>query len=667
MLTAWLRGQHDRNRLVTHARSSESNCQDWLIIALLVIATVGWSVAAGKDLNFDQLSYHFYLPFQLFGDRLTQDFMAANGQSYLNPLPYAPFYWMVRNDWPSVLIAAVLAAIHSLNVVLAYFITKAALREDLKLRRTAATLGAVLALLSPVFLTEAGATFADITTSVLVLTAVLTILNSEQPQPWWQSPALVAGVLMGAAGGMKLSNVVFVPALALMLVWRYRSVPQVVRAGLLFASGGFLGLLAVHGYWGWQLWKEFGNPFFPLLSSIFPSPDYPQLSGAPGRFIPDGPLDYLLLPFRMMQLRAWIYIENVAPDLRFAAALCGSAGVIIAVLLQRFSKSSRTIRASARGILFLVTFLATYALWLATSGNGRYGLVVSLLCGPALVIIADLLFARRQIAICVLAALICLQSVHLSNGQIRWISGKWTRSWYEVSIPQRLRKQPFLYVSVGGNANSYLFPFLAPGSAFTNPIGQVSIDLEGPGGARLQQLLKRHGERIRVIALTPDTDNTNGFPLWTANVGALIGRLGYAIDSSDCETITAAGISYEAGQDFDNSDIDVRRFRTCHLIPKKYDQAEERKRVQKIANEIARWCPKLFQPYYSVAEQQVGGWVVGYPGTDMILAIRGDQILATQLRTTADIYLGTLASWEEGRRPDCVALPEKPRETYKFD
>jgi hypothetical protein len=33
-----------------------------------------------------------------------------------------------------------------------------------------------------------------------------------------------------------------------------------------------LGFLATYGWWGWILWREFANPFFPYFNSIFQSP-----------------------------------------------------------------------------------------------------------------------------------------------------------------------------------------------------------------------------------------------------------------------------------------------------------------------------------------------------------------------------------------------------------
>src|SRR5688572_2064222 len=81
-----------------------------------------WTIAAGKDVNWDQLNYHYYLPYEWLGGRLAQDYFAASGQSYLNPVGFLPFYLMVSAGWHSVVVSAVLAAVHSLNLLLLYLI-----------------------------------------------------------------------------------------------------------------------------------------------------------------------------------------------------------------------------------------------------------------------------------------------------------------------------------------------------------------------------------------------------------------------------------------------------------------------------------------------------------------------------------------------------------------
>src|SRR5262249_53996648 len=102
-----------------------------LAITSIVITAIVLTVAFGKDTNFDQLNYHFYVAHSLLNSRVTEDFFPANQQSYLNPLPYLPFYWMVKAGWPSMLIACVLASIHALAIILCFFIGRCLESSDI--------------------------------------------------------------------------------------------------------------------------------------------------------------------------------------------------------------------------------------------------------------------------------------------------------------------------------------------------------------------------------------------------------------------------------------------------------------------------------------------------------------------------------------------------------
>ncbi len=54
-----------------------------LLLAFCLPAAIcaAWTVLAGKDVNWDLLNYHYYLPFELLAGRFEQDFFAASAQS----------------------------------------------------------------------------------------------------------------------------------------------------------------------------------------------------------------------------------------------------------------------------------------------------------------------------------------------------------------------------------------------------------------------------------------------------------------------------------------------------------------------------------------------------------------------------------------------------------
>src|SRR5262249_31395557 len=101
------------------------------------------------------------------------------------------------------------------------------------------------------------------------------------------------------------------------------------RALVAYALGAACGFAGLHGWWSWRLYQEFGNPVFPYFNQVFHSPDFPPMQLLCERFIPKDVESALLLPFRMAELRTWVYNELAAPDLRFAV-LAILAGAVIA-------------------------------------------------------------------------------------------------------------------------------------------------------------------------------------------------------------------------------------------------------------------------------------------------------------------------------------------------
>lgn len=643
---------------------------DWWACALLVLGTILWSLYSGKDLNWDQLNYHFYSGYSFFADRLSQDFMPASGQSYLNPLVYAPFYWMVSQGWHSILVASVLAAFHALNIVIVYLLSRAVLLETTPHNRIVAMLGATLSFLSPIFLMEAGTTFADITTSVFLLASLLCLLQADNEQRWWRDSTWIAGILAGAAVGLKLSNLVFGPALAITVLALRPTIRGGFRGLFLLGCGAFTGLALTHGYWSWQLLTTLGDPSSPTLSSLLSSPDIPPSTATfPNRFAPETLLEALALPFRLMHLRGWIYVETPAPDLRFAGVTLLLLGMVALVAASRAQRMRLALLAHRKIIALVVFFVSACVSWIATSANGRYGIVVSILCGAVLALTAHLLSTRKNVLVVSLGIFALLQWLHMQNGQLRWTSEPWTSSWYAVSVPESLTREPYLYISVGGNSNSYIVPFLAEESAFTNPIGQYSFDFESHGGARLTELIDRHRGRVRIISQAEPIESPARFTKWFQSADTVIARLGFTVDSTDCLTITTAGPNWQLGRDAQlkgDRVPSVNRLRTCGLKERRYEHAAERARITAIAKQVVEWCPKLFRSPHTVVEQTPEGWYATYVSTDTTLLIN-DYILLRQPRAAGDVSLGTISDWEANRRPECAALPERFRTKFGFD
>jgi hypothetical protein len=655
----------------------ESKHYDLAATAFFILAALIWSFAAGRDLNWDQINYHFYLPYGLFENRLQQDFVPASGQSYLNPLAYIPFYLMVTNGWPSLVIGSVLATLHAANIILVYYIALSLLRCELHERRVLATLAAAFAFVSPVFLMEIGTTFADVFTAPFMLGAILLVLRADGATITKRKfiRMAAAGFLAGFAVSLKLSNLVFFPALVMLCLWLQRGIRIWFIAGVAIGSGFLIGLAAAHGYWGYQLWTAFGNPFLPFFSNYFPADVFPLAGAAHERFKIESLSEAVTLPFRMAMLRSYVYIENVAPDLRYIAFIFVSVIALGKLALARFKVDfSKTIDLN-RTVALFACFVLSFGLWLWTSGNGRYGLVVSLLCAPVIVTTILLITSQTRHAIMALVSILLLHSIHLNSGDLIWDRGPWTRTWYEISVPERLKTEPYLYITANGNSLSFLHPFLARESSFTNPIGQISFDYDREGGRRLKNIIERHKNRVRVISIASQNrlDDTI-LKDWVYRVDLAVSRLGFGVDGTDCESIITRGAENKLVFQSKNSvsraeepmDRTMRRIITCRLYERPFELDEERRRVTRIAEKVVNQCPHLFKPAYTVLERTRSGWSAQYPSTDAMLVFDNQKIMGVFSRSSVHYYLGTQSQWENGQGLSCKELPARPSEVFNF-
>ncbi len=597
----------------------------WLVFGLPAVLCAAWALHAGKDVNWDQLNYHYYLPFELLAGRLGQDFFAASAQSYLNPVGYLPFYLMVASGWHSVLVSVVLAAAHSLSVGLLYLIARelfAHLPE--RERGTFSWLAAALGAASGVYWMTVGSSFLDPLLVPLMLGGLLLLLRGR---------AALAGALFGAAAALKYSNAVFaLAALPLALALS-------LRASLAYIAGGLAAVALLAGPWLAALQREFGNPVFPLMNAWFRSPDALPINLIGERFGVSGPLALLAFPFRMATLDPGVYSENFAPDLRFAALLVAALGLGVR-------------RGALQGVDWRVLgfFVAALALWLATSANARYGLVVLLLAGVCLARVVERVLPGRAARIALGVLLAVQLGITFIASPPRWfLAETWSRHWFPYAVPERALREPALYLTVEILPMAVIAPFVHPASSFVNFRGQHSLPSDAP---KLMALLERHRGHVRVLGREVRV------PIYDSRLR----RLGYRVDPADCFAIPwraddqdalSRAANWFAGEPKSAEPLSLA---TCALLPAARDPAdvEREHSASKVFDLVERTCPKLFRGQTAVTEAFGSGWSRLYNGLDARLELSGDKLSLNRYRADVQLDLGKLADWQRVA-PSCPA------------
>jgi Glycosyltransferase family 87 len=427
--------------------------------ALPIAITVGallagaiYTLIVGEDANWDWQNYHEYNVWAVLNGRYDTDALPAGFQTYFNPAVYFPVY-ALRHLLPTPYGLAIIGAIHGLNLALVVWLTRVLLRNAATFGAAAASI--LIAAFGPMTLSEVGTSFSDILTALPIVAGFILILSADGSQ---RLRYLLAGLLLGAAVGLKLTNVVFALGAAAAVLLSARPLMGLICLGL----GGAIGGLATGGAWSLMLWREMGNPIFPLFNGVFQSKELTPNNIMDMQFLPRGFWDALAYPFY------WLFGDNRSSeypfrDARFAAAMALMLAGIAARLARRAAIFTR------RDLQFFIIFAVSYAAWLGLFSIQRYAIVLELLCGPLIVLLlvrimasvagtASLRGLPINAAMLAVAAAIALWS---QPGD--W----WRRPWsdpYRPKISARL-EQPANYFLLD-KPIAYIAPQLAPRSRF---------------------------------------------------------------------------------------------------------------------------------------------------------------------------------------------------------
>jgi hypothetical protein len=617
-----------------------------------------WTVVAGKDLSWDLLHYHYYVAHSLLGDRMAQDWFAAGAQSYLNPIGYLPFYWMVSAGWHSVLVSMLLAALHGANLALLYLIGHKLLAHHPAARRSAlSALAAALGGASAVLWTTIGTSFLDPLLSVPMLAAILLLLGA--PPGAAARCAGAAGILFGAAAALKYSNAVFALAGVVLAAtlpaasWRARA-----RQVAAYAGGGALAVLVFAGPWLAHLAAEFGNPVFPLFNAVFRSPYAPPASFAAARFAPEDLAAALLLPLRMAAPESMIYTEILAPDLRFAALALALAALPAAALYRRVRRTPAA-APGADGLRLLGFLLLGLAAWILTSANGRYGMLLLLLVGPCLAAVVDRLMPLRWTGLTLGVLLAAQVALCAATSPQRWfLAERWSAHWVPLAVAPAATDQPAIYLMPEVQSMSAVIPSLHPGSSFANLKGQRA---DSPGWSRVAAQLERGDRPARVLGrgLRLRADGTPRPEVVEVYDWTLV-RFGYRIDPARCFAIDwrpddgdalsrlAAGVALRA-----EPHERVLSLGACALVRAQRDprEAAEEQRISAVFDRVERECPRVLRGQSSVTERSGAEWLRSYPGLEARLETQSGNLVFVPWFKLQHVGLGLVKDWASDAPP----------------
>lgn len=523
-----------------------------LISTIVPILFGLFAVLRGADANWDLYNYHLYGPFALINGKHAIDLAPAGFQGYFNPfLDVVPY--LLNTSLPPILSGFLQGAFHGLVFIFVLQISRAALRLPGSAETRIPLFVALAGCLTANFLSELGTTMGDNTTAVFVL-AGISLLTWQ-----WErlrnlegggiATLLAAGLLVGLATGLKLTNATSAIAICLSLLLVYPAWPaKKLGIAFLFGIGVTGGFLVTGGPWMLRMWMEHGNPLFPQFGSIFPNPLAEPMSVADQRWLPKSITEYLLWPF-IISLDA-----RRAGELGLRQAIWAIVYALMIIWAFRALASRREEtepRTLNRLQLFVICYVAfAFVVWTLLFSIYRYAVPFELLAPLVVVLLAQRIWrietARRVSTWALsLAVLLVATSLHRTWGHEGWAAPLYHTSLEDFDRPAQttvlLNSQPLGWLAtlhspevafIGLNTS---FP---DGPTFQTRIDEIVRSRDGPIYVFTSGASDERAEKIagydRLASSWGVSETSWGCNLLRAVSGKLRFRLEEAENKSTC-------------------------------------------------------------------------------------------------------------------------------------
>ncbi len=321
------------------------------------------------------------------------------------------------------------------------------------------------------------------------------------------------------------------------------------------------------------------------------------------RFQPDTLRDAIWRPVAMAAPDAGVYLEIMAPDLRFAVLLLLTVATLVLAVRRR------TLPCTA-WLLLAFVWLA-FVPWLLTSGNGRYFLPILLLGGPACVILIYHLPVTMPFRLTMAAGLLALQAMLLATVDPRqaWSLADWVDNHFEMELTQEDRAAPAAYVIAAPISYSLMTPLFHHDSHWIN-VASMSGDLERSADDRRAQAAlsraKRTGLPMKLIVPTAPlymTRDRQPTQKMRDELNRLVGPHRLALRPGDCRVVVSATMASAALRDEVQPHPELwplLGFWICDVeypVPWRTHEAppEDTARADPVLDKLESACPRLFR------------------------------------------------------------------------
>ena len=378
------------------------------------------SAALKYELLFDFLQYHYYNGFSFINDRLTKDLAVSAVPNYYNPLLDSLCFLLNKFCKENIdLYYFIMGLPFGLLCFLFFKITLLFFDGKTFKSKICIVVCLCIAVSGYNVWFQIGTSTHEIPIAVFVLSALYCLLKDPDENKSY----LIAGVLLGAAAGLKLTAAIYCVSTGMTLILFYRSLKKPKTFIALLITGGFIGYLITNGFWALTLWKNFENPVFPFWNKIFKSPYYLDINYVDRLHLHTLTwFQRIFLPFYLIYHPYDCFIGSVTDlsDWRFAYAF------IIAVvwgILKVFKKADPL---GDRMNFYAVWIFISYLIWLFISANLRFTIPIETSCAVIFVFAGARIKIKEHLfkEIFGLSFLIILTGILLSTPFLSYYWGK---------------------------------------------------------------------------------------------------------------------------------------------------------------------------------------------------------------------------------------------------
>jgi hypothetical protein len=376
----------------------------WLACGIAVALAGLASIGLRQDSSWDLQNYHLYNAWALVHQRFGLDWAPAQLQSFYSPYLDLPFYALFAADAPPKLIAFALAIPTGIGWY--FFARIAALLfadRDEPLRGRATWAAIALGVTAPMPISLIGTTMNDWYVAAAVLAALWLVLRNGDPAHARARAWAGAGLLVGAAAGLKLTGAIY--GVGLLAAALAAGGTRRWRAALASALAMGVAFAVTAGPWMATMYARYGNPLFPYFNDVFRSPWTDPVSYSATRFGPATPLEWLVFPYLLLVRLEGFVAEPEFRDARLALLYTLALAALALFALQR-RRSAPPPSATRNAWRCVIAFwLASFAAWAVLYRIARYLVPLELLAGALTAGLVVRLVPARRAAVALVAAL----------------------------------------------------------------------------------------------------------------------------------------------------------------------------------------------------------------------------------------------------------------------